>query len=116
YVDGTFSLAARATPMTIELRRGLETLPLRTEVDLTRKGSEPLTFRLQRWIDMREQGYLSGDTHVHMLTQSESHFQMRAEDLNVLNLLVTDITHDIEKFTGKLDSVSTPGHSVYVGQ
>ena len=41
---------------------------------------------------------------------------MRAEDLNVLNLLVTDFTHDLEKFTGKLDSVSTPGHTVYVGQ
>ncbi|HEU0005865.1 MAG TPA: CehA/McbA family metallohydrolase [Terriglobia bacterium] len=116
YVGGTFSLASRPTRLTIDLRRGLETMPLRTEVDLTREGSEPLTFRLRRWIDMREQGYLSGDTHVHMLTQSESHFQMRAEDLNVLNLLVTDITHDIEKFTGKLDSVSTPGHSVYVGQ
>ncbi len=116
YVDGIFALASHPTRLTIDLRRGLETMPLLTEVDLTHKGSKPLTFRLQRWIDMREQGYLSGDTHVHMLTQPESHFQMRAEDLNVLNLLVTDITHDIEKFTGKLDSVSTPGHSVYVGQ
>jgi hypothetical protein len=116
YVDGAFSLASRPTRLTIELRRGLETLPLRAEVDLAQKRSEPLTFRLQRWIEMRDQGYLSGDTHVHMLTQSESHFQMRAEDLDVLNLLVTDMTHDLEKFTGKLDPVSTPGHSVYVGQ
>jgi hypothetical protein len=116
YVDGGFSLASRQGRLAFELRRGLETLPLRTEVDLTRQRSEPLTFRLQRWIDMREQGYLSGDTHVHMLTQAESHFQMKAEDLNVLSLLVTDITHDLEKFTGKLDPVSTQGHSVYVGQ
>jgi hypothetical protein len=116
YVDGAFSLASRSGRMTVQLRRGLETLPLQAEIDLSRQRSEPLTFRLRRWIDMREQGYLSGDSHVHMLTQAESHFQMRAEDLNVLNLLVTDISHDIEKFTGKLDPVSTPGHSVYVGQ
>ncbi|HEX2524137.1 MAG TPA: hypothetical protein VHP35_18665, partial [Terriglobia bacterium] len=116
YVDGAFSLSSRSTRLTVDLRRGLETLPLRAEVDLAQKRSEPLTFRLQRWIEMRDQGYLSGDTHVHMLTQSESHFQMRAEDLDVLNLLVTDMTHDLEKFTGKLDPVSTPGHSVYVGQ
>ena len=116
YVEGTFSLASRSGRLTIELRRGLETLPLRAEVDLTSPRSEPLVFRLQRWIDMRAQGYLSGDTHVHFLTQAESHFQMRAEDLNVLNLLVTDISHDIEKFSGKLDPISTQGHSVYVGQ
>ena len=41
---------------------------------------------------------------------------MRAEDLNVLNLLVSDFTNDREKFTGKLDPVSTPGHAVFVGQ
>jgi len=116
YVDGAFSLASRPSRLTIEVRRGLETLPLRAEVDLQAQRSQPLILRLQRWIDMRQQGYLSGDTHVHMLTQSESHFQMKAEDLNVLNLLVTDITHDLEKFTGKLDPVSTPGHSVHVGQ
>ncbi len=116
YVDGTFVLNSRPRRLVVELRRGLEILPLKTEVDLTQPGSEPLTFRLRRWVDMRELGYLSGDTHVHLLSQSESHLQMRGEDLNVLNLLVSDFTRDREKFTGKLDAVSTPGHAVFVGQ
>jgi hypothetical protein len=116
YVDGDFFLNARPSRLVIDIRRGLETLPLHTEVDLTQHGSEPLTFRLRRWIDMRELGYLSGDTHVHYLSQSASHLQMRAEDLKVLNLLVSDFTSDREKFTGKLDEVSTPGHAVFVGQ
>ncbi|MGI8784335.1 MAG: CehA/McbA family metallohydrolase [Acidobacteriota bacterium] len=116
YVDGAFVLNARPSRLVIELRRGLETLPLTTEVDLTHPGSGPLTFRLRRWIDMRELGYQSGDTHVHLLSQSESQLQMRAEDLNVLNLLVSDFTGDREKFSGKLDAVSTPGHAVFVGQ
>ncbi len=116
YVDGAFVLNARPARLVIELRRGLETLPLKTEVDLTQGGTEPLTFRLRRWIDMRESGYLSGDTHVHFLSQSDSHLQMRAEDLHVLNLLVSDFTRDREKFSGKLDAVSTPGNAVYVGQ
>ena len=116
YVDGNFVLNSRPSRLVIELRRGLETLPLKTEIDMTQRGSEALTFRLRRWIDMRELGYLSGDTHVHLLTQSESHLQMRGEDLNVLNLLVCDFTNDREKFTGKLDAVSTPGHAVFVGQ
>lgn len=116
YVDGAFPLIGRPNHLMVEVRRGLETLPLKAEVDLTQEKSEVLTFRLHRWIDMRELGYLSGDTHVHLLSQSESHLQMRAEDLNVLNLLVSDFTNDIEKFTGKLDRVSTPGNAVYVGQ
>jgi hypothetical protein len=116
YVDGSFVLNARPNRLVVEVRRGLETLPLQTEVDLSKHGSEPLTFRVRRWINMRERGYVSGDTHVHFLSQAESHLQMRAEDLNVLNLLVSDFTSDREKFTGKLDPVSTPGHAVFVGQ
>ena len=116
YVDGGFALNARPSRLSVELRRGLETIPLQTDVDLTRQESSPLTFRLKRWIDMRELGYLSGDTHVHFLSQSQSHVQMRAEDLHVLNLLVSDFTNDREKFTGKIDPISTPGHTVFVGQ
>src|SRR5262245_60121572 len=69
YVDGVFTLNTRPNRVSVELRRGLETLPLKTDVDLTQQGSEALTFRLRRWIDMRGLGYLNGDTHVHMLTQ-----------------------------------------------
>src|SRR5687767_1075823 len=93
YVDGTFALNSRPSRLVIELRRGLETLPLKTEIDMAQRGSEALTFRLRRWIDMGETGYLSGDTHVHLLAQSESHLQMRGEDLNVLNLLISDFTN-----------------------
>ena len=116
YVDGTFVLNARPPRLVVDLRRGFETLPLLKEFDLTQPENEALTFRLRRWIDMRELGYLSGDTHVHYLSQSDSHMQMRAEDLHVLNLLVSDFTRDREKFTGKLDPVSTAGNAVYVGQ
>ena len=116
YVDGAFTLSTRPSRIVVELRRGLETLPLKSELDLSQHGTEALTFRLRRWIDMREQGYQNGDTHVHYLTQDQAHLQMRAEDLNILNLLVSDFTNDREKFTGKVDAVSTPGHTVFVGQ
>jgi hypothetical protein len=116
YVDGTFALNALPARMKVEVRRGLETFPLNTDIDFSKPESKNLTLRLRRWINMREQGYSSGDTHVHYLSQSESHLQMRAEDLSVLNLLVSDFTNDRGKFTGKLDPVSTPGHAVFVGQ
>lgn len=116
YVEGVFALSARPSRVAVELRRGLETFPLHAELDLTQQGQEPLTFRMRRWINMRERGYLSGDTHVHFLSQSDSHAQMMGEDLNVLNLLVSDFTRDREKFSGRLDPVSTKHNAVYVGQ
>jgi hypothetical protein len=116
YVDGGFVLNARPGRLTVDVRRGLETLPLRTDLDFTEGAAKNLTFRLRRWIDMADRGYVSGDTHVHYLSQAESHLQMRAEDLRVLNLLVSDFTNDREKFTGALDPVSTPEYSVFVGQ
>jgi hypothetical protein len=112
YADGRFELSGGASGLNIEIRRGLETLPVRKPIDA---GPEQ-TFRLERWIDMADHGYLSGDSHVHLLTPAQCHLQMRAEDLAVLNLLVGDFTNDIESFSGRLDPVSTPGHSVYVGQ
>ena len=113
YADGQFSLSGGARGLSIEIRRGLETLPIRKAID---SGAAEQTFRLERWINMADQGYLSGDSHVHLLTLAQCHLQMRAEDLAVLNLLVGDFTNDIDSFSGRLDPVSTPGHSVYVGQ
>ena len=42
YVDGVFTLSTRPNRLVVELRRGLETLPLKTEIDLSQHGSEAL--------------------------------------------------------------------------
>ena len=116
YVDGRFSLATSEDSLQIEIRHGLETYPIRETVYLNDTGPERVEFRLRRWIDLAEMGYYAGDTHVHFLKTGSACLQMRAEDLHVINLLTSDFTHDREKFTGKLDKVSTPGHYIFVGQ
>ncbi len=113
YVDGEFTLPGKADGYSVEIRRGLETLPVRQTIS---SGAAEHVFRLKRWIDMAEQGFMSGDAHVHMLSPAQSHLQMRAEDLGVLSLQVSDFTNDAQYFTGRLDPVSTPGRAVYVGQ
>ena len=115
YVDGGFSLAAPPRRLTVDVRRGFETLP-GAQTFAVDAGTRRLTVRLRRFIDMGRLGYASGDTHVHYLSLVDSHLQMRAEDMPVLNLLTSDFTHDAEKFTGHLDPVSTNESSVYVGQ
>ena len=113
YVDGQFELSRDAQGLSVEIRRGLETLPIQRAIDSAAAGQ---TFRLERWSKMAGRDYMSGDSHFHLLRPAQSHLQMRAEDLAMLNLQVSDFTNDAELFTGRLDPVSTPGHAVYVGQ
>lgn len=121
YVNGTFLVRIPASGLALEIRRGFETRPLSVTLDGT-SGGNPMqkTFRLHRWADMRRNGYLSGDVHAHAPEPAEAHFQMLAEDLSALNLLqVTDPQFSVlanGHFTGRLDTNSTPGCELYVGQ
>jgi hypothetical protein len=105
----------------IEIRRGLETRPEFLAIKGA-SGEQVLqkTFRLRRWIDMRQKGYVNGDVHAHLPIPAEAHFQMQAEDLNALNLLhVADSQEPLavnQCFTGKLDTHSTTNCEIYVGQ
>ncbi|MBN1362698.1 MAG: CehA/McbA family metallohydrolase [Sedimentisphaerales bacterium] len=121
YVDGSFSLAVPAGGAALEIRRGFETLPVTaTLAGGTSDGTVEKTFRLRRWIDMAGKGYANGDIHAHLPVPKEAHPQMRAEDLNALTLLyLPDTEAPIATnayFTGKLDTNSTPGCEIYVGQ
>jgi hypothetical protein len=121
YVDGSFALAVPQGGASIEIRRGFEIRPLSATVG--RSTSEKTirkTFRLHRWIDMRSKGYANGDIHAHLPVPKEAHRQMLAEDLNAQVLLhVADSKTSIatnDCFTGRLDTNSTPGCEIYVGQ
>jgi hypothetical protein len=117
YVDGSFTLSLPANGMTIEIRRGLETAPLVATVESSRtEETVSRTYRLRRWTDMRGKGWVSGDIHAHVPTPEEAHLQMRAEDLNVLNLLAGENFRANPYFTGKLDKRSTTACEIYVGQ
>jgi len=121
YVDGSFALTVPAGGVSLEIRRGFETLPLTAKIagQASNKKFEK-TFRLRRWIDMGVKGYVNGDIHAHLPVPKVAHPQMRAEDLNTLILLyLPDTESPIATnrcFTGKLDACSTPGCEIYVSQ
>jgi hypothetical protein len=116
YVDGEFSITTDEDSLFIEIRHGLETFPVSEIIYPNESSTTVREFKLKRWVNMIEMGFMSGDSHVHFLGTKQAHLQMQAEDLNVVNILTSDFTHDAEKFTGKLDPVSTEGRFVYVGQ
>ena len=121
YVDGAFALTIPEGGVQLEIRRGFEIRPLSARVTGGAAGkSLPRTFRLRRWIDMRREGYANGDIHAHLPVPKEAHPQMRAEDLNALVLLYLPNPENPiatnKCFTGRLDTSSTPGCEICVGQ
>ena len=121
YVDGSFALTVPSGGVSLEIRRGFETLPLTARIagQASSKKVEK-TLRLRRWIDMGAKGYVNGDIHAHLPVPKVAHPQMRAEDLNTLTLLyLPDTESPIATnrcFMGKLDACSTPGCEIYVSQ
>lgn len=119
YVDGSFTVTLPPGGATVEVRRGLETLPLVEPVSGA-AGEKPAaqTFRLRRWTDLRDKGYVSGDLHAHLPALDDAPLEMRAEDLGALNLLITGGMHlaNDGAFMGRPDDRSTPSCQIYVGQ
>ena len=119
YVDGSFSVSIPGAAADISIRRGFETRAFSERVTLDGAAQATRrTLRLRRWMDMRDKGYVSGDIHAHVPAPAEAPLQMRAEDLNVANLMTLGGAEVPANghFTGRLDAVSTPGCEVYVGQ
>ena len=113
YTDGLFSFTAPANGVTIEVRRGPETLPIKRSL---KKGSRVQTIKLHRWVDMEQLGYLNGDIHIHTPFSQTAHLQMMAEDLDVLNILIGEDSVKNKQFTAKQDLASSPGHTIFVAQ
>jgi hypothetical protein len=113
YLDGSFSFRSKAKDITIEVQRGPETLPVKFTAE---KGNGQQLIRLHRWVDMNLKGYLNGDIHIHTPFSTVAHLQMKAEDLNVLNILIGEDSVKNRQFTGRADPASGKGRIIYVAQ
>ncbi|HEY3079557.1 MAG TPA: CehA/McbA family metallohydrolase [Chloroflexota bacterium] len=103
YVDGRCQGWLPRGEVIVDVARGYEYEPLRQRITI---GPEQrrLELRLKRWIDMNARGWYSGDTHVHFLSTVGSQREARAEDLNVVNLLLSQwgsLFTNTEEFTGE---------------
>ena len=113
YQDGSLSVTTSEQGLNLEIRRGPETLPVKILLD---KGPNKQVIKLHKWIDMQQSGYLNGDIHIHTPFSETAHLQMKAEDLDVLNILVGEDSVKNSQFTGNIDPSSSPGHTIYVAQ
>ncbi len=113
YIDGTCEGWLPRGEVIVDVARGFEYEPLRTRVTIE-PGQQTLTLRLRRWTDLNAQRWFSGDTHVHFLSTQGAHLEASGEDLNVVNLLLSQWGHlftSTEEFTGR-PSVSSDGRTI----
>ncbi len=113
YIDGQCQGWLPRGEVLVDVARGFEYEPLRTRVTIE-PGRQELVLRLKRWCDMNARRWFSGDTHVHFLSTQGSHTEARGEDLNVVNLLLSQWGHlftNSEEFTGR-PSVSPDGRTI----
>jgi hypothetical protein len=88
YIDGTCEIELPAGPILVEVHKGPEYKPRFLEVML-KPGQLSLRTTVERWIDLRTERWYSGDMRAHFLTPHAALLEGAAEDLAVVNLLVT---------------------------
>ena len=118
FVDGECEGWLPVGDLTVEVSHGFHYRPVR-EVVRIEPGQRHVEFALTRLFDPRRRGYFSGDTHVHFVSTRGADLEARAEDVDVVNLLMSQWGHlytNTEEFTGRPE-VSHDGHTVvFAGQ
>ena len=95
YADGTFEIDVPPGPTIVTLERGFEHSLTGESIDLAAGETRELTLSSKRFVDMKADGWVSGDTHIHWVTNAWNvdlpleHLSLvqKAEDLRVVNNL-----------------------------
>jgi len=95
YADGTFEIDVPPGPTIVTLERGFEHSLASESIDLAAGETRELTLSSKRFVDMKADGWVSGDTHIHWVTNAWNvdlpleHLSLvqKAEDLRVVNNL-----------------------------
>ena len=125
YIDGACEIALPPGRLHVSVSKGPEYRPLECAVDLT-AGKLSLRFQIERWTDLRREGWHSGDTRVHYLPPHAALLEAQAEDVAVVQLLarLTQIRDSFGKaqsaapnllaFSGQAPCLQAPGCLVVV--
>lgn len=130
HIDGTCEISLPADPVSVEITKGPEYAPIREEVILG-PGKMALRFAVSRWIDLRSEGWYSGDICAYFLSAHAALLEGAAEDLAVVNILAQVwpwhsepdderetklfwIVPNILEFSGQQAALQVPGAMVVV--
>ena len=117
YVDGQFQIELPVGETYVEICKGFEYRPVRARLDIQPHQRE-LHLRLERPINLRDEGWVTADTHVHFISPETALLEARGEGINLVNLLASqwgDLFTNVADITGNLSGVSRDDTMVWVG-
>lgn len=115
YIDGQFAIHLPVDSVRIEVVKGFryQRYDKQHAVADLRDGLE---IALKKAFDLPDADWYSGDVHVHYIDPQTALMEMKAEDLNVCNVLISDFTIDQDRFRGEIEPISEPRHLIFMGQ
>ncbi|MGA1864098.1 MAG: hypothetical protein ACMUHX_03455 [bacterium] len=126
YVEPEFVADLPEGKYSIEVFHGMEYLPETLAFSVDGINDETISIALRRWVDMKKEGWYSGDTHTHFLSEKSAILEGKGEDLNIINVLATkwgilttkweELISDVDKFTGKKSNYSNEQLIVYFNE
>jgi hypothetical protein len=128
FSEGSFELSVPAGDTRVEVVKGLEFEPVQLQVAVKPGTSTPVTVRLRRRPWVKQEGWFSGDVHVHanlfaqtLITPRDVRLVAEAEDIHVMNLLScndprTATINDRQHFSGAPHEESTPSTVLYFSE
>jgi hypothetical protein len=88
YVPGAFTTDLPVGEVYVEICKGFEYTPVRRKVAI-RPGQKTLELSIDRWKDLRREGWVTADTHVHFISPHTAWLEGQCEGVNVVNLLAS---------------------------
>ena len=85
-VDGTFQVELPVGEIYLEMSKGFEYEAVRKRLTIE-PGQRELNLEISRLANLRQQGWVCADTHVHFLSPTTAILEGQAEGLNLINLL-----------------------------
>jgi len=117
YVPGNFQIELPVGEVYVELSKGFEYAPVRKRIKV-RPGQRELELRVGRRFDLRSEGWVTADTHVHFISPQTAWLEGQAEGLNLVNLLASQwgkMFTNVADITGEASGSSADDTIVWVG-
>src|SRR6476659_9928685 len=117
YIEGTFKIdLPEKETIRFEVVKGFTYRFFDTTVNIS-PGTDTINIKLEKWFEFPPgHTWYCGDVHTHYIDSATALLQMKAEDLNVCNILISDFTNDEASFRGAPEPISDSLHIVYSNQ
>ncbi len=115
YVEGAFEISLPGEEIRVEVVKGYRYVMIDDTIRV-RDFAGGLDIHLREAFELPDDRWYGGDVHVHHINPESALLEMKAEDLNVCNILISDFTRDHHLYRGSIEPISDDTHLIFLAQ